>query len=245
MPLKTQTPEATGSVFASGRIKAYAAFVAATLVYSATAVAEAASPLLMINGTTTRTAEAEHNRVVFVPAQSVFSGLGEVVTYQAPLAIVTAKNGTELARLTTGSNHATLKGRPHVLAAAPFAEHGALMVPLRFVSEAAGASVTYSASPRSISIHKSLQAAAAGGRVTTAPAADVARADPIKQTADAASPPPAGAARAESGIPWWAWLLAVLVVLGIVLLFMRRKKEPLITTRRTGRSNNPYISTRK
>ncbi|MBC5805933.1 MAG: LPXTG cell wall anchor domain-containing protein [Candidatus Eremiobacteraeota bacterium] len=46
------------------------------------------------------------------------------------------------------------------------------------------------------------------------------------------------------GIPWWAWLIIALVILGIIFGLMRRKKEPAIKTSSTGRGDDPNIRTR-
>lgn len=99
-----------------------------------------------------------------------------------------AKNGKYLAHLTVGSRSAMINGVLQHLTSAPFAAQGHVMVPLRLISEAAGATVACVSSPRSVNItHRTVAAAAA---------APVVAADPVASAAPVAE-------EEHRGIPWW------------------------------------------
>ena len=117
------------------------------------------SPPISVNGTPSGVVALERDNRVFVPIRGVFEKLGASVNYTAPGSIVARKNGSDLATLTLGSRAATVNGLARTQAVAPFSFHGRVMVPLRLVSEAAGATVAYAPNPRSISVNRAVGAA--------------------------------------------------------------------------------------
>lgn len=69
--------------------------------------------------------------------------------------------------------------------------------------------------------------------------APAAAATSVAQTGSAAQ-------NTASGIPWWAWLIIALVILGIIFGLMRRNKEPAIQDqqhrpRRRSQHTNPSV----
>jgi hypothetical protein len=78
---------------------------------------------------------------VFVPLRGVFQQLGASVVY-AGGAINATGNGNEIG-LHIGSTQATVNGTPQMLDVAPFIVGASTYVPLRFVSQALGASVNF------------------------------------------------------------------------------------------------------
>ena len=188
------------------------------------------APPIDVNGAQTAVSGIQRGNSVFVPVRGVFEKLGAVVRYSQPSSITATKNGKLLARMHVGSRIANYDGSTHALSIAPFTAKGNVMIPLRLVSEAAGATVVYQNSPRAIRIQQPIVVAQAA-----APAVAPAATDAATATTKAA----------DSGIPWWVWLLLGLVVIGIILALMRRKKDPIISTSSTGRSSDPNIKTRR
>jgi len=166
--------------------------------------AEAApAPPIYVNGSQTSVRAVERNKRVFVPMRGVFEKLGATVDYSPPGTVAAKKNGTNLARLTLGSRAAMVQGSARQLEAAPFKSGSRIFVPLRFISEAAGAKVAYTSAPRSI-------------HITSGPT-------PVAATHPAAQ---------RHGIPWWVWLLLALLVLLLLLRFLRRpSRDAVISTR--------------
>jgi hypothetical protein len=78
---------------------------------------------------------------VFVPLRGVFERLGASVVYQAGL--INATGGGHDISLHIGSTEATVDGRSLTVDSAPFVTGATTLVPLRFVSQALGASVRY------------------------------------------------------------------------------------------------------
>ncbi|MBC5828903.1 MAG: copper amine oxidase N-terminal domain-containing protein [Candidatus Eremiobacteraeota bacterium] len=155
-----------------------------------------------MNGTKTAVPAVERNKRVFVPMRGVFEKLGASVEYAPPGTVAAKKNGASLAQLTMGSRTALVHGSARQLDAPPFKSASRIFVPLRLISEAAGAKVAYVAAPRSI-------------RITGGPA--VAAAQPATQ---------------RHGIPWWIWLLLALLLLFLLLRFLRRPAhDGVVTTR--------------
>ncbi|MBC5829524.1 MAG: copper amine oxidase N-terminal domain-containing protein [Candidatus Eremiobacteraeota bacterium] len=147
----------------------------------------------------------ERNKRVFVPMRGVFEKLGATVDYSPPGTVAAKKNGASLAQLTLGSRRAMVQGSTRQLDAAPFKSGSRIFVPLRVISEAAGAKVAYAAAPRSIRI------TAGNSPVAAKPAAE------------------------RHGIPWWLWLLLALLLLLLLLRLLRRpKRDAVVTTRSSG-----------
>ncbi len=193
------------------------------LPQAASAMTQAAPPI-SVDGSAVGVPALERNGRVFVPVRGVFEKLGASVDFTPPASIDARQHGRDLAKLAVGNRSATVRGAQQTLDVAPFLSGGHAMVPLRLISEAAGATVAYAQNPRSIRITQA---------VAAAPAAAA--------TADAAAQAP----QERHGIPWWVWLLAALVLLGIILALTRRKKDPVIATSSTGRRADPTIKTRK
>jgi hypothetical protein len=87
---------------------------------------------------------------VFVPLRGVFQDLGASVVYDNGQINATG-NGTEIS-LQIGSTQATVNGQTETIDVAPFIVGASTYVPLRFVSQALGASVNYDDSSREVSI---------------------------------------------------------------------------------------------
>jgi hypothetical protein len=87
---------------------------------------------------------------VFVPLRGVFEDLGASVVY-ANGTINATGNGRDIA-LQIGSTQATVNGQPQTLDVAPFIVGASTFVPLRFVSEALGASVNWDETQRLVAI---------------------------------------------------------------------------------------------
>jgi len=82
--------------------------------------------------------------VTMVPMRSIFEYLGARVIYNAKTETISATRGTLEIMLKVGSQTAFINGRGYTLEQAPVITNGYTMVPLRFVSNALGAKVTFS-----------------------------------------------------------------------------------------------------
>jgi hypothetical protein len=78
---------------------------------------------------------------VFVPLRGIFEGLGASVVYQGGQ--INATGGNRTVSLQIGSTQATVNGQTQALDVAPFIVGASTYVPLRFVSQALGASVNF------------------------------------------------------------------------------------------------------
>jgi hypothetical protein len=88
---------------------------------------------------------------VFVPLRGVFEQLGASVVYEN--GTINAQKGHERSvSLHIGSTQATVDGQPQTMDVAPFIIGASTYVPLRFVSQALGASVNYDASNRIVAL---------------------------------------------------------------------------------------------
>jgi hypothetical protein len=87
---------------------------------------------------------------VFVPLRGVFEQLGATVVYSNGTINATG-NGRNIS-LQIGSTQATINGQPETIDVAPFIIGASTFVPLRFVSEALGASVNWDNEDRIVSI---------------------------------------------------------------------------------------------
>ena len=216
----------------------------------AVSAATTSAPPISIDGSHTSVAALEHNDVVLVPARGFFERLGATVT-STPASFVATRDGKKLAVLAVGSRVATINGEARTLPFAPFVSAGNVMIPLRLVSEAAGAAVAYSSSPHSVNVTRAAAAtgvAAAGAAAAGAGAAAVSQAAaPVAAPAAtevASATPVADTQTNESGIPWWVWALLALVLLALIVWAVtRRKREPIITTSSTARNKEPIITT--
>jgi len=110
---------------------------------------------------------------VFVPLRGVFEQLGASVVYESGT-INAQGRGNRSVSLRIGSTQATVNGQPQTMDVAPFIIGASTYVPLRFVSQALGATVNYDAANHVVAL------AADGGQ----------RQGPPPQAAQAPPPPP-------------------------------------------------------
>ncbi len=217
------------------------------------------APPINVNGSHVTIAGLERDNSVFVPVKGFFEKLGATVTTSGST-LTASRQGKQLARMTVGSRNATVNGATQMLPVAPFVAGGTVMLPLRSLSEAAGATVSYVTSPRAVNVTRSagagMAAGAAGAGMAAAGTAGAVAAG-AAATADAQAAAPAAAATDvasaapvadtqtnNSGIPWWVWALLGLLVLGLIIwAITRRKKEPVITTTSRPRGSEPTVTT--
>lgn len=83
------------------------------------------------------------NSRTFVPFRAIFEKMGAEVSFDAGTSTVTASRDGKSVRLTIGSTTGFVNGASATLDAAPYISDSRTMVPLRFVSEAFGATVSY------------------------------------------------------------------------------------------------------
>jgi len=88
---------------------------------------------------------------VFVPLRGIFERLGASVVYQAGTINATGSNGRTVS-LHIGAHTATVNGASQPLDVAPFIIGASTYVPLRFVSQALGATVNYDAANQIVAI---------------------------------------------------------------------------------------------
>ena len=88
----------------------------------------------------------------FVPFRALFERLGMEVSWDAATKTVTGRGGGKTLTLRVGEAEATVDGAAKPLLAAPAIVAGRTFVPLRFVSETAGAKVEWDGAERSIRI---------------------------------------------------------------------------------------------
>ncbi len=101
----------------------------------------------------------ERSGRVFVPLRGVFEQLGASVVYDN--GTINAQKGHEHSvSIHVGSTQATVDGQPQTIDVAPFIIGASTYVPLRFVSQALGATVNYDASNRVVALSEG-----GGGRV--------------------------------------------------------------------------------
>ncbi len=244
MPSQVLQKELNASAFGVRKLFS-AAMLTFTLLAKPAAASSASSmtaPPISVNGSRVTVDGLERNNSVFVPVRGFFEKLGAKVTHTGSSFIAT-RQGKELARMTVGNRNATVNGPAQILPVAPFMAGGAVMLPLRVISQAAGASVAYAASPRSVNVTRAAGATgavAAGAAVAGAGAATVAQAAaPVASMA-----PVTDTQTNQSGIPWWVWALLALLVLALIFWAVtRRKKDPVIVTSSTVRANEPTIGT--
>jgi hypothetical protein len=113
---------------------------------------------------------------VFVPLRGVFERLGASVVYQG--GVINATAGSRSVSLQIGSQTATVSGQQQQLDVAPFIVGASTYVPLRFVSQALGATVNYDAANQIVALNTSGGGNGApppGGPPPAGPAAHVVR----------------------------------------------------------------------
>jgi len=131
------------------------ALAAAALLGGAVALpAFAAGPVsVTVNGNAANLNPPPTERAgrVFVPLRGVFEQLGATVVYQSGVINATGRGHTISLRI--GSQQATVDGQQQTVDVAPFIIGASTYVPLRFVSQALGATVNYDGSNRVVAIN--------------------------------------------------------------------------------------------
>lgn len=97
----------------------------------------------------------ESNDRVLVPLRGVFEVLGAKVNWNPADQTITARKGDSRVRLAIGQLDASVDGRPVHMDVPATLVGGTTMVPLRFVSEALGAFVTWNAAAHEVDIRRS------------------------------------------------------------------------------------------
>jgi hypothetical protein len=118
--------------------------------------ASAAGPVtVQLNGNTLNLNPAPTERAgrVFVPLRGVFENLGASVVYAGGVINATGRGHSVSLRI--GSQQATVDGQQQTLDVAPFIIGASTYVPLRFVSQALGATVNYDGSNNIVAISAS------------------------------------------------------------------------------------------
>ncbi|MBC8102720.1 MAG: copper amine oxidase N-terminal domain-containing protein [Cytophagales bacterium] len=89
---------------------------------------------------------------VLVPLRGVFEKLGATVAYDGATKTILALKGSTSVQLQIGGTAAQVNGQARTLSSPAQAVNGTTLVPLRFVSEALGAEVKWSAASRTVVI---------------------------------------------------------------------------------------------
>ena len=148
--------------------------VAATALLS-TAVAlpaAAAGPVsVTLNGNPLNLNPAPTERAgrVFVPLRGVFENLGATVVYASGVINATGRGHNVSLRI--NSQTATVDGQQQTMDVAPFIIGASTYVPLRFVSQALGATVNYDGANRVVALSNGGASAPAGQTITPVPSA--------------------------------------------------------------------------
>jgi hypothetical protein len=132
--------------------RAVAAAAGAIALCTSIALAQA-DVSVTLNGSPLNLNPAPQERAgrVFVPLRGVFEQLGASVVYENGT-INAQGRGNRSVSLHIGSTQATVDGQPQTMDVAPFIIGASTYVPLRFVSQALGASVNYDASNRIVAL---------------------------------------------------------------------------------------------
>jgi copper amine oxidase-like protein len=139
----------------SSTTRRLSALAAASLLSAAVAIpAFAAGPVTVtVNGQPANLNPAPTERAgrVFVPLRGVFEQLGASVVYQS--GVINATGRGHNISLKIGSQQATVDGQQQNVDVAPFIIGASTYVPLRFVSQALGATVNYDGANRVVAIN--------------------------------------------------------------------------------------------
>ena len=124
--------------------------------FAASATAQPA-PQVYLNGAPLRleVAPIQQNGRTLVPMRDIFEALGAVVSYNNLNQSIAAQKGTTVVRMALGTVNASVNNVPIKLDAPAQSYYGRTMVPLRFVSEALGANVSFNPGNRIVSINSS------------------------------------------------------------------------------------------
>jgi hypothetical protein len=115
------------------------------------------APQVYLNGSPLRleTAPIQQKGRTLVPMRDIFEALGATVSYNSLSQAIAAQKGTTIVRMALGTSNASVNNIPIKLDAPAQTYYGRTMVPLRFVSEALGADVSFNAGTRIVSINAS------------------------------------------------------------------------------------------
>ncbi|MDD3852511.1 MAG: CAP-associated domain-containing protein [Syntrophomonadaceae bacterium] len=115
----------------------------------------AASPSIVINNQLLHTAVPPiivENRTL-APIRGVFEELGATVKWQEQTQSVHINRDNLLITMRINQRHAYINGNPYIMDTAPIIYKDYTMVPLRFISEALAAEVTWDSRPRTVYIN--------------------------------------------------------------------------------------------
>src|SRR5579864_5337956 len=134
----------------------------ATLVSSAPAGATA-NVTVLVNGQPVQFDQPpiERSGRVFVPLRGVFERLGATVVYDN--GVINATGNGRSVQLHIGSTTAVVNGQSQILDVAPFLVGARTLVPLRFISQALGASVNYDYNSNTVEISSTGAPASSAG----------------------------------------------------------------------------------
>jgi hypothetical protein len=130
---------------------------------------------------------------VFVPLRGVFERLGASVVYSNRTINATG-NGRDIS-LHIGSNQAFVNGQSETIDVAPFIIGSSTFVPLRFVSQALGATVNWDDTDRVVAIETS------GGQTSASNSNVPSYAEPAPNEDYASNPPPPIPSYAQPAVP--------------------------------------------
>ncbi|MDF2877096.1 MAG: hypothetical protein K0S30_192 [Clostridia bacterium] len=92
------------------------------------------------------------NGTVLVPMRNIFEALGFNITWDSKTNSIQASTEKTTINLTVGSSRATVNTTEKILSSVPQNINGSIMVPLRFISEAAGYAVKWDSTNKKIFI---------------------------------------------------------------------------------------------
>ncbi|HEV2357599.1 MAG TPA: copper amine oxidase N-terminal domain-containing protein [bacterium] len=92
------------------------------------------------------------NGRVLVPLRGVFERLGATVAWDDRTQTVLAQRGATGVSLVIGNTQAMVNGRPEIIDVPPLVVAGRTMVPLRFISQALGATVNWDAASTTVTV---------------------------------------------------------------------------------------------
>ncbi len=110
-----------------------------------------------------KAAPLQQNGRTLVPMRDIFEALGATVDYNALNQSINAQKGTTVVRLALNSRNAAVNNVPVMLDTEARTYYGSTFVPLRFVSEALGANVSFNNATRIVSINATGIGTPAGG----------------------------------------------------------------------------------
>lgn len=89
----------------------------------------------------------------YVPMRAIFEALGATVEWNSSTQAITARKNDIEIKLAINNNKATINGESSYLASPPKLVDGTTVVPLRFISEALGAGVSWDGATRTVTIN--------------------------------------------------------------------------------------------